>query len=150
MGIYTLYFDITIGLHFEILTGFQVIWLGLFCLLSRKSNGLLVTQSDTIYSWYIHGSHSIDVAALIIKVPIKQIFFREEKRKYKELKREVDKMAAMMKEVGSDDEDEDEEEEEEDSKKSETEEEETETETEQDTESETESESEPEVSFQFI
>lgn len=54
-------------------------------------------------------------------------------------------MAAMMKEVGSDEEEEDEEEEEsEESKKSETEEE-TETETEQDTESETESESEPEV-----
>lgn len=60
------------------------------------------------------------------------------------MKREVDKMAAMMKEVGTDD-DEDEEEESEESSKSETEEEETETETEQDTESETESESEPEV-----
>lgn len=72
--------------------------------------------------------------------------YREAKRKYKELKREVDKMAAMMKEVGSDeDDDEEEEEESEDEKKSESEEEETETETEQDTESETESESEPEV-----
>lgn len=76
--------------------------------------------------------------------------FRDEKRKYKELKRDVDKMASMMKEVGSDDDEEDEEEEEsEDEKKSETEEEETETETEQDTESETESESEPEVINKF-
>lgn len=77
---------------------------------------------------------------------------REEKRKFKELKREVDKMAAMMKEVGTDDEDEDEDEEseeEEEEKKSESEEEETETETEQETESETESESEPEVSLIF-
>nr|XP_013189641.1 unnamed protein product [Amyelois transitella] len=74
-----------------------------------------------------------------------QAALKEEKRKYKELKQEVDKMASMMKEVGSDDEDEDEEEEEsEEEKKSESEEEETETETEQDTESETESESEPE------
>ncbi|XP_052739075.1 guanine nucleotide-binding protein-like 3 homolog [Bicyclus anynana] len=54
-------------------------------------------------------------------------------------------MAAMMKEVGSDEEDDDEDEEsEEEEKKSESEEEETETETEQETESETESESEPE------
>lgn len=76
-----------------------------------------------------------------------KFFYREEKRKFKELKREVDKMAAMMKEVGTDDEDDDDEDEEsEEEKKSETEEEEeTETETEQDTESETESESEPEV-----
>ncbi|KOB77271.1 Sarcomere length short [Operophtera brumata] len=74
-----------------------------------------------------------------------KLFYRDEKKKYKELKREVDKMAAMMKEVGSDEEDEDEEEEEEEEeKKSESEEEETETETEQDTESETESESEAE------
>ncbi|XP_053617040.1 calponin homology domain-containing protein DDB_G0272472 isoform X2 [Plodia interpunctella] len=74
-----------------------------------------------------------------------QAALKDAKRKYKELKKEVDKMALMMKEVGSDDEDEDEEDEEsEDEKKSESEEEETETETEQDTESETESESEPE------
>ncbi|XP_041972559.1 DNA ligase 1 isoform X1 [Aricia agestis] len=74
-----------------------------------------------------------------------QACLKDEKKKYKELKREVDKMAAMMKEVGSEDEEEEEEEEEEseEEKKSETEEE-TETETEQDTESETESESEPE------
>lgn len=71
--------------------------------------------------------------------------FRDEKKKFKELKREVSKMAAMMKEVGSDEEDEDDEDEEsEDEKKSESEDE-TETETEQDTESDTESESEPEV-----
>ncbi|KAL0818288.1 hypothetical protein ABMA28_008776 [Loxostege sticticalis] len=73
-----------------------------------------------------------------------QLALKDEKRKYKELKCEVDKMAAMMKEVGSDDEDEEDEESEEEEKKSESEEEETETETEQDTESETESESEPE------
>ncbi|XP_028159377.1 DNA ligase 1 isoform X6 [Ostrinia furnacalis] len=84
---------------------------------------------------------------MAFKVALKnqQYALKEEKRKYKELKCEVDKMAAMMKECGSDDEDEeDEESEEEEEKKSETEEEETETETEQDTESETESESEPE------
>ncbi|CAK1541636.1 unnamed protein product [Leptosia nina] len=75
-----------------------------------------------------------------------QAALKIEKKKYKELKREVDKMAAMMKEVGSeeDEDEEDEEEESEDEKKSGSEEEETETETEQDTESETESESEPE------
>ncbi|KAJ2942785.1 hypothetical protein O0L34_g14972 [Tuta absoluta] len=73
-----------------------------------------------------------------------QAALKDEKQKYKELKREVDKMAAMMKEVGSDDdEDEEEEEDSEESKKSESEEE-SESETEADTESETESESEPE------
>lgn len=58
-------------------------------------------------------------------------------------------MAAMMKEVGSDEEEDEEDEESDEEKKSDSEEEETETETEQDTESETESESEPEVSHTY-
>lgn len=85
-------------------------------------------------------------AAYKVALKNQQCALKDAKKKYKELKRDVDKMAAMMKEVGSEDEEDEEESEseEEEEKKTETEEEESETETEADTESETESESEPE------
>lgn len=84
---------------------------------------------------------------MIIQTILFYSLFRSEKKKLKELQREVDKMAAMMK----DDEDEDAEEKEEaaqdepDAEDSDTEE-----ESDTDTEDETESESEPEVCVAYL